>query len=188
MKKRQLDRYETQLSEEELAQLHKALLQPGVSLAEIQEQAPAWRKGPQAGRPVGLKTLARIAWRLRIEHVEADIQSSSKALQAAREAIQRDPSLATTPTEMLDTIFILLGQEILESTLKRENVGTRVAELKLLLKRHDQLLAKARFKRETCRKFLQWFDDQRVRRILESRDSNAVKIEKLGQLLYGESW
>lgn len=49
-------------------------------------------------------------------------------------------------------------------------------------------LEKARFQRETAELFLKWAADQRAKEIAGSNESNAEKIERLGQLMFGEDW
>lgn len=49
-------------------------------------------------------------------------------------------------------------------------------------------LDRARFQRETCGLFLKWAEDQRAKDIANGSDSNASKIERLGQLMFGEEW
>ena len=49
-------------------------------------------------------------------------------------------------------------------------------------------LQRKKFQRETCEMFLQWAADARATRIASSTASNAEKIEKLGQLMFGDSW
>jgi hypothetical protein len=36
--------------------------------------------------------------------------------------------------------------------------------------------------------FIQWFEDQRAKDVLEGEWSNAEKIEQLGALMFGEDW
>ena len=41
---------------------------------------------------------------------------------------------------------------------------------------------------KTCEAFLKWFADKRAREIVEGSGSNAEKIERLGQAMFGEDW
>ena len=49
-------------------------------------------------------------------------------------------------------------------------------------------LNKKKFQRSTCELFLKWADDDRAKKVLDSRDSNSEKIEQLGQVMFGEDW
>ena len=49
-------------------------------------------------------------------------------------------------------------------------------------------LEKQKFQRDTCGLFLKWAADQRAKEIAGSNESNAAKIERLGQLMFGEDW
>lgn len=49
-------------------------------------------------------------------------------------------------------------------------------------------LDRQKFQRETCELFLRWAADQRASAIASSTDSNADKIAKLGELMFGEDW
>jgi hypothetical protein len=49
-------------------------------------------------------------------------------------------------------------------------------------------LDRQRFRRQTCELFIQWFEDQRAKDVLEGEWSNAEKIEQLGRQMFGEDW
>jgi hypothetical protein len=54
----------------------------------------------------------------------------------------------------------------------------------------DQKLAleRQKYQRQTAELFLKWYADKKARDIVESRDSNAGKIELLGRAMFGEDW
>ena len=56
------------------------------------------------------------------------------------------------------------------------------------IKRQQLDLEEKKFRRETCQLFLQWAADQRAREIAAGAGSNSEKIERLGQLMFGEAW
>lgn len=58
----------------------------------------------------------------------------------------------------------------------------------LELKRGELELARQKFRRETAELFLKWQADQRAREIASSSSTNAEKIERLGELMFGEDW
>jgi hypothetical protein len=50
------------------------------------------------------------------------------------------------------------------------------------------VLARQRFQRDTAELFLQWSEDQRAKDVVGSGASQAEKIERLGQLMFGAEW
>jgi len=58
------------------------------------------------------------------------------------------------------------------------------------LKQKDQELALARqkFQRDTCELFAKWFTDQRAIAAITSSTDNSERIERLGQLMFGDEW
>lgn len=58
----------------------------------------------------------------------------------------------------------------------------------LLIKRDLLRLEERKFQRETCELFLRWHEDQQARAIAGSAGTNADKIERLGELMFGEDW
>lgn len=49
-------------------------------------------------------------------------------------------------------------------------------------------LDRQKFQRETCELFVKWLADKRAKDIASSDTTNADKIEKLGQLMFGDDW
>lgn len=60
-----------------------------------------------------------------------------------------------------------------------QDVKVKTEALKLLEKK---------FQRETCELFLTWSADKRAREVAASGASSAEKIERLGELMFGEDW
>ncbi len=56
------------------------------------------------------------------------------------------------------------------------------------LKKEQLMLDRKRFERESCELFLRWVEDRRAQEIAGSSGSNAEKIERLGQLMFGEEF
>jgi hypothetical protein len=56
------------------------------------------------------------------------------------------------------------------------------------LKKEQLALDRSKFQRETCELFVKWVADKRASEIANSAASNADKIEKLGELMFGEDW
>jgi len=49
-------------------------------------------------------------------------------------------------------------------------------------------LQQQKFQRETCSLFVKWFEDKRAREVVSGSGSNTDKIERLGELMFGEDW
>lgn len=49
-------------------------------------------------------------------------------------------------------------------------------------------LQEQKFQRDTCALFIRWNEDARAREIAAAGIDNAEKIERLGQLMFGEDW
>jgi hypothetical protein len=67
-------------------------------------------------------------------------------------------------------------------------VKLKQADRKLTQTDEKLELERKKFQRETCGLFLKWYGDKKAREIVESRDGNAEKIEKLGRAIFGEDW
>lgn len=72
--------------------------------------------------------------------------------------------------------------------LKTAQHQAEMAERTLGLKEQELKLKQAKFRRETCALFLAWAEDQRAKAVLAGSGSNAEKIERLGQLMFGDDW
>jgi hypothetical protein len=59
---------------------------------------------------------------------------------------------------------------------------------RVALKGQEVDLARSKYQRETAGAFLDWADNEEARAIAKSGDNRADKIEKLGQLMFGEGW
>lgn len=61
---------------------------------------------------------------------------------------------------------------------------------KKVLEQRDQVidLSRKKFQRQTCELFIKWAADDRAKKVIESRASNAEKLEQLGQVMFGEDW
>jgi hypothetical protein len=62
------------------------------------------------------------------------------------------------------------------------------ADRDLTRREAEAALQRARFQRDTCEMFLRWASDQRAADIAAGQGSNAEKIDRLGQLMFGDSW
>lgn len=73
--------------------------------------------------------------------------------------------------------------------------GSEQADVKLALekkkisqKAEEISLAREKYQRETCELFLKWHADKNANDLATADISNADKIERLGQLMFGETW
>lgn len=77
------------------------------------------------------------------------------------------------------------------TNLRKAEIGQARVDLgHEVLKRKDEelLLSRERFKRETCELFLKWYENQAAREVAGSTSTNAEKLERLGQLMFGDDW
>lgn len=59
---------------------------------------------------------------------------------------------------------------------------------KVALKKEEVGLATQKFRRETCELFLKWYEQKQAQDIAASGATHSEKIERLGQLMFGEGW
>lgn len=77
---RRADRYDAQLTVQELGLLKSRLLNGRTMLERIQRTAPKWRHGPNAGKRPAIQTLSNLRQRLRLEQDFEDDQETTEAL------------------------------------------------------------------------------------------------------------
>lgn len=63
--------------------------------------------------------------------------------------------------------------------------GARVLKARLAQKERELAIVEAKFQRETAKLFLQWFENEQARRIAESGEKPAVKMDRLIGLMFG---
>jgi hypothetical protein len=81
------------------------------------------------------------------------------------------------------------GQEFFaDMALARRDTNGWVKLQQAEVQRDRLALDRQRFRRQTCELFIQWFEDQRAKDVLEGEWSNAEKIEQLGRQMFGEDW
>jgi hypothetical protein len=69
---------------------------------------------------------------------------------------------------------------------EREKMSLRQ---KTLAQRDEMIsLTRQKFHRQSAELFLKWYADKKVKEVVESRATNADKIELLGQHIFGEDW
>jgi hypothetical protein len=141
------DSYEDSLSEEQRERLYALLDSRGVSLEEMREAAPSWGPGPRDGDKPSINTLSKIRERRRMEATLNNIEATAKMMEAVRKKFSENPGILADQAEgTLDTAVALIGQEVIEKTLAREDASGRTAAARILLKRADQKLNDRRIK------------------------------------------
>jgi hypothetical protein len=143
------DSYEATLTDEQREELHAWLSQPDLSLAEVRRLAPKWAGGPHDGSPPSIATLSGIGSRLRQEAMLLNVEATAKLMEAVRQKVgahSRELQSEQSLEQTLDTVCDLVGQEVLQKTLEREDPKNRTAALRALLKRADQKLTDRRVK------------------------------------------
>lgn len=174
------DSYEAQLSDEELVTLHAALLGGRLTLQTIQEQSPTWVSGRMAGRKPSLATLSnirdRLGMRATLEENAATTETLLEELKAEVPGIS-DDQLA----EYGHRAFSLMA-------LRTQDVKSWVALRRTQKEAGDLKLSQQKFRRETCDLFLKWSEDERALDIAASGASSGDKIDRLGQLMFGDDW
>jgi hypothetical protein len=137
-------------------------------------------------------------WLDRIEEVERirDLSEYALKLGAAAGGNITDGSAAIAGGKIMAYLEAAEGEDLSDAIfalaeLRKTDQNKEV--LALRRKAMDQRdavidLARQKFRRQTCELFLKWYDDKRAKDIVESRSSNAEKLEQLGQTLFGEEW
>lgn len=92
---------------------------------------------------------------------------------------------ARLPTDELVSIASALASL---RTSEQNDVRLGQNEKKLAQKDEEIKLARERFQRDTCELFLKWHAEKSAIDVANGDGSNADKIERLGQLMFGETW
>lgn len=149
-----------------------------------------WRKGGYAD------WLARME---RIEHTQELARFAAKLAAANKSSISEGAAAIASGRilELLEAVEEDLKPEDLAelingvTALRAEDTKHGRLELgRARLKQLDEQLAleKAKFQRQTCELFMKWHEDRRAIAAVNGTGDNTEKIEKLGQLMFGESW
>jgi hypothetical protein len=106
---------------------------------------------------------------------EARLASIGNALFNLQAIKQQDPKL-------------FLAFQTARHKAEMDRLKLDLGERKLAQQQESLELERQRFRRDTAKLFLEWCKDQRAREIAAGSESNAEKIERLGQLMFGEDW
>ena len=71
---------------------------------------------------------------------------------------------------------------------EQKDVSLGLEKIKVSQKGEEISLAREKYQRETCELFLKWHADKHANELASADTSNADKIEKLGQLMFGDTW
>jgi len=163
------------------------------------------------------KTLAQAQEQLRLDGVSVSLSRLSDWWSARQTARQQEKLLAQIATgarqcqEVEKQLAISGGAPELETLIKLHrvlilklsaegNANPELLELvgqmmkpviefsKLEQKKRELELNEKRFQRETCELFVKWTADERAKAIASGTGTNSEKIERLGQLMFGEDW
>ena len=77
------------------------------------------------------------------------------------------------------------------ASLRKGDMDLQRADIdraKLKQKDEELGLAREKFRRETCELFIKWAADQRAVELAAGSGDNSAKIERLGQIMFGEDW
>lgn len=190
MKKRRSDTYEVQLSPDELQTLYTALLQPDANFPQIQANAVPWRSGPFTGTKPSIRTLSNIASRLRVENLTAEISSTSRAIRATKSKMEADPEMGLDPWRLMQKIFVLLAQETLEKSVKREDPRSRACLIRLLQRQHQIIFEYTKWQNVSVQQISDWYWHGPGKKWIEAQKARnrGQLIEKLGRAMFGDSW
>jgi hypothetical protein len=148
-----------------------------------------WRQGGyqdhvrRRERVENLKVLSEYA--LKLGQASGGSIADGSAAIAGGKILLHLESLAEDDLESLDTLVSSLAL-VRQGDQEKEKINIR----KQTIAQRDQVidLSRKRFQRTTCELFLKWYDDERAKKVVESRASNSEKLEQLGQEMFGEDW
>lgn len=148
---------------------------------------------PPAG--LGMKRAPSLG---QLSHYWASVCSPLLVQRRARAVMAADKlSRVTQGMEQIDQAFISqLKQMAFEVTLQQNpdpdvvssiiGQALRLKDQELKEKQID--LQRHRFQRETAELFIKWSQDQQAREIASSAEPNSEKIERLGALMFPDTW
>lgn len=183
MKKPQ-SKLETKLSDEQQAQLAEWLL-GGMKYHEAKQVVEK-----EFGLSVAQSAFSAFWTRVCVPHaIRRRTRAVDTSDEIASEAKARPGQFDAATIDQLKQLSFELS---LNPNVNPKDVK---ALFSLVLKARDQdneerrlQLDREKFQRETAELFLKWAADQRAKEIAGSNESNAAKIERLGQLMFGEDW
>jgi hypothetical protein len=142
------------------------------------EQTREWLEQQNIAVTIGALVEFKLWWQLREQFRTAEVST-----QTLVELLQE------TLPPLNDEQLTVYGQKVFTlMALKQQDAGEWVRLQKLDLDRRKMELDEQKFNQRTCELFLKWYEDKRVVEIAGAQVTQAVKVEKLGELLFGEIW
>jgi len=129
------------------------------------------------------KTLAAFASKL-ASAAGGDMAAGAKAI-AAGKILARLQALGDDAD--LETVLALTKATQALHSAEIDTKKLAQAERALVQKQQALNLLEAKFELETVKKFMDWYADERAKRIAESPDSKEVKMDQLRLLLFGKA-
>ena len=127
-----------------LDQFYALALSPGVTLQQIQSQAPKWPGGLRDGSTPAISTLGEIVKRLRAETALNGLGVVSQFVEQLRSKLEAAPGANTQP--VVEAVCTLIGQELIERRLSGVSMADSVKAVKVLLQREDQKIDERKLK------------------------------------------
>jgi hypothetical protein len=137
------------------------------------------------------------SWYLLQQQFKADESTTDTLLEQLKKEVpdlsdaqiddlgQRTFSLLALRRQDADT-FLAYRTARSKGLIETEKLNLRkVAESRM---QEALALEKKRYMRETCSLFIQWLEDRNAKEIATSSATNSDKIERLGALMFGDSW
>lgn len=142
------------------------------------EQTRDWLEQQNIAVTIGALVEFKLWWQLREQFRTAEV-STQTLIELLKETL---PPLD-------DELITVYGQKVFTlMALKQQDAGEWVRLQKLDLDRRKMALDEEKFNQRTCELFLKWYEDKRVQEIAGAQVPQAVKVERLGELLFGEEW
>ncbi len=142
------------------------------------EQTRDWLAEQNIAVTIGALVEFKLWWQLREQFRTAEVST-----QTLIELLQE------TLPPLNDEQITVYGQKVFTLlALKQQDAGEWVRLQKLDLDRRKMELDEQKFNQRTCELFLKWYEDRRVQEIAGAQVPQAVKVERLGELLFGEEW
>lgn len=142
------------------------------------EQTRDWLEGQNIAVTISALVEFKLWWQLREQFRTAEV-STQTLIELLQETL---PPLS-------DEQITIYGQKVFTLlALKQQDAGEWVRLQKLELDRRKMELDEQKFNQRTCELFLKWYEDKRVLEIAGAQVPQAVKVERLGELLFGQDW
>ena len=132
------------------------------------------------GFKTSLRALSQFfAWYRLLQRLTTNQRTVSQVLEDTK---REDPDLTDTQLERAGQRFFAALAIEQEDSLTWNRIQSAKAKLGMLQ------LERQKYQRETAELFIKWFEDKRAADVLSGTTDNSEKIEKLGELMFGEAW